>query len=102
MNGLPSSWIVLTGAPVVKARRRHDPIAGEIAVAGLLPRRLLVSIARSRHTGPGVEECHLPRLFERFCRVDPGRSRDMGGSGLGLSIVNHVFEAMGGKVGVRS
>jgi two-component system phosphate regulon sensor histidine kinase PhoR len=53
-------------------------------------------------TGPGVEERHLPRLFERFYRVDPGRSRDMGGTGLGLSIVKHVVESMGGEVGVRS
>ncbi len=53
-------------------------------------------------TGTGIEERHLPRLFERFYRVDPGRSRDMGGTGLGLSIVKHVVEAMGGEVGVKS
>jgi two-component system phosphate regulon sensor histidine kinase PhoR len=52
--------------------------------------------------GPGVEPRHIPRLFERFYRVDAGRSRDTGGTGLGLSIVKHLVEAMNGTVGVDS
>jgi two-component system phosphate regulon sensor histidine kinase PhoR len=52
--------------------------------------------------GPGIEARHLPRLFERFYRVDPGRSREVGGTGLGLSIVKHLAEAMGGTVSVES
>ncbi|RYE85688.1 MAG: sensor histidine kinase, partial [Myxococcales bacterium] len=53
-------------------------------------------------TGPGIEAGHLARLFERFYRVDAGRSREVGGTGLGLSIVKHLVEAMEGTVRVTS
>jgi two-component system, OmpR family, phosphate regulon sensor histidine kinase PhoR len=55
-----------------------------------------------RDTGVGIAEEHIPRLTERFYRVDPGRARSMGGSGLGLAIVKHALQRHDGTLEVKS
>ena len=54
------------------------------------------------NTGPGIPRDQLGRIFERFYRVDAGRSREMGGTGLGLSIVRHLVGRMGGSIEAES
>jgi two-component system phosphate regulon sensor histidine kinase PhoR len=60
--------------------------------------RVVVEVADD---GPGIEAKHRPRVFERFYRVDAGRSREKGGTGLGLSIVKNLVQSMQGTVGVK-
>jgi two-component system phosphate regulon sensor histidine kinase PhoR len=78
---------------------KYTPPGGQIGVE--IKRDGAEALIEVWDTGPGIPESHRARLFERFYRVDPGRSRDMGGTGLGLSIVKHMVEGMRGSVGMR-
>lgn len=80
---------------------RYTPEGGEIVVRLSLGAdgRLTFSV---QDTGPGIARDHLPRLTERFYRVDGSRSRETGGTGLGLSIVKHVVQRHGGQLDIQS
>lgn len=71
----------------------------EVAIVNLTNKKVLVRIT---DTGEGIETQNIPRLFERFYRVDKSGSRSEGGSGLGLSIVKHIIEAHKEKIYVES
>lgn len=79
---------------------KYTPAGGQIIIrARVAEENVKVEV---EDTGIGIPPENLPRIFERFYRVDKARSRELGGIGVGLAIVKHVIRAHGGKVGVES
>jgi two-component system phosphate regulon sensor histidine kinase PhoR len=80
---------------------KFTPEGGRVSVTASQDRQDFMIIKIS-DTGPGIPKSELPRLGERFYRVDKTRSRDLGGTGLGLSIVKHLMRAHGGDMQIDS
>ena len=79
---------------------RYTPLGGLIHVTfSQTENQLTISV---KDTGPGIASEHLPRLTERFYRVDQSRSRETGGTGLGLAITKHVMQRHGGELQIQS
>ena len=79
---------------------KYGNTGGETTVAFFdMDDNILVEVTDN---GIGISEEHLPRLFERFYRIDKHRSREQGGTGLGLAIVKHIIEAHEQTINVRS
>lgn len=79
---------------------RFTPAGGTVTLD--VTREDAWAILRVRDTGPGIPAEHLPRIFDRFHRVDEARARDTGGSGLGLAISQEIAHAHGGRIEVTS
>ena len=90
---------VLTNLVVNSIKYGHQNGTTEISIEKLIKNKVIVRVTDN---GEGIGKEHLPRLFERFYRVDKSGSRKEGGSGLGLSIVKHIIEAHDEKIYVES
>jgi two-component system sensor histidine kinase BaeS len=109
LTTLPGVPVEVNGDPVFLSRLltnlltnaiRHTPDAGRIQILLTADRReAVLSVV---DTGCGIPEDDLPKIFDRFFRVDKARSRSSGGSGLGLAICQSIVEAHSGSMGVSS
>lgn len=90
---------VLTNLLVNSIKYGHTDGTSEVSVENLIKNKVIVRVTDN---GEGIPQKHIPRLFERFYRVDKSGSRSEGGSGLGLSIVKHIIEAHDEKIYVES
>ena len=90
---------VLTNLLVNSIKYGQEDGTTEVSVENLIKNKVIVRVTDN---GEGIAEQHIPRLFERFYRVDKSGSRTEGGSGLGLSIVKHIVEAHDEKIYVES
>lgn len=90
---------VLTNLVVNSIKYGNKKGTTEVSIENLIKNKVIVRVTDN---GEGIEPENIPRLFERFFRVDKSRSRKEGGSGLGLSIVKHIIEAHNEKIYVES
>jgi two-component system phosphate regulon sensor histidine kinase PhoR len=105
LDDLPDVWgdearLVQAFVNLMDNALKYTPAGGTVTLSARVDGDLVaVTVADS---GLGIAAQHLPRIFERFYRVDPSRSRVQGGTGLGLSIVKHIATSHGGRVEVQS
>ena len=90
---------VITNLLVNSIKYGHENGTTEVSVENLIKNKVIVRVTDN---GEGIAQQHMPRLFERFYRVDKSGSREEGGSGLGLAIVKHIIEAHNEKIYVES
>jgi two-component system phosphate regulon sensor histidine kinase PhoR len=85
----------------VSFERIEDPVACREKLQGIRSPKAMISLSVADQ-GEGIAKEHIPRLTERFYRVDAARSRELGGTGLGLAIVKHIVNRHRGSLDIES